>query len=69
MSIWAFEKLADTKWGVIGTTWRDVPCWHRPQKWAKVPSWKKQTPGQKPPTGFKRFMDRRPKAWYDFGKH
>lgn len=68
LSIWAFEKLADTKWGVIATTWRDVPCWHRPQKWAKVPSWRKQTPGQKPPAGFRRSMDGRPKAWYDFGR-
>ena len=27
LSVWAFEKLAQTKWGVIGVEWRDVPCW------------------------------------------
>lgn len=63
----AFEKLSDTKWGVVATTWRDVPCWHRPQKWARVPSWKKATAGQKPPAGFRRSQDGRPAAWYDFG--
>lgn len=26
MSIWAFEKLAPTKWGVIGLQYRAVPC-------------------------------------------
>ncbi|KAF8055096.1 2-carboxy-D-arabinitol-1-phosphatase [Scenedesmus sp. PABB004] len=62
LSIWAFEKLSDTKWGVIGTMWRDVPCWHRPQKFAKVPNWKKATPGQQPPSGFRRAMDKRPKV-------
>ena len=62
LSIWAFEKLSDTKWGVIGTTWRDVPCWHRPSKWARVPSWKKPTPGERPPQGFQRSQDKRPKV-------
>lgn len=30
VSIWAFEKLADVKWGVIGIKYRRVPCEHRP---------------------------------------
>jgi hypothetical protein len=32
LSLWAYEKLADTKYGVIGIEWRDVPCWQRPNK-------------------------------------
>lgn len=30
VSVWAFEKLADKKWGVIGIKYRRVPCDHRP---------------------------------------
>jgi expansin (peptidoglycan-binding protein) len=38
LSIWAFERLAQTKWGVIAVKWRDVPCWHRPKTPARLPS-------------------------------
>lgn len=37
-SIWAFEKLADTKWGVIGLKYRPVPCDYVPAKIAPSPS-------------------------------
>jgi hypothetical protein len=37
LSIWSFEKLADTKWGVIGVQYRRVPCTHRPDKQAVLP--------------------------------
>jgi len=36
LSIWAFEKLADPKWGVMGLKYRQVPCDHQPEK-ATVP--------------------------------
>lgn len=32
LSIWAFEKLADTKWGVIGLQYRQVPCGYAPER-------------------------------------
>ena len=44
MSQWAFEKLAQNKWGVIAVSWRDVPCWYKPKNPARVPSWSKPTP-------------------------
>eukprot|EP01025_Chloroclados_australasicus_P032926 TRINITY_DN3344_c1_g1_i1.p1 TRINITY_DN3344_c1_g1~~TRINITY_DN3344_c1_g1_i1.p1 ORF type:complete len:430 (-),score=47.91 TRINITY_DN3344_c1_g1_i1:1535-2668(-) len=37
LSIWAFEKLADPKWGVIGLKYREVPCDHKPEKQAPAP--------------------------------
>ncbi|GLC54258.1 atexp4,atexpa4,athexp alpha 1.6,expa4 [Pleodorina starrii] len=37
LSVWAFEKLAENKWGVIGLQVRQVPCWHEPQKRAYSP--------------------------------
>lgn len=30
ISAWAFEKLADKKWGVIGLKYRRVPCTYKP---------------------------------------
>lgn len=30
VSAWAFEKLADKKWGVIGLKFRRVPCTYTP---------------------------------------
>lgn len=30
LSVYAFEKLASLKWGVIGIKWRRVPCDHQP---------------------------------------
>jgi hypothetical protein len=44
MSVWAFERLAEKKWGVIGISWRDVPCWYKPKNAAKQPWWAKPTP-------------------------
>jgi hypothetical protein len=44
LSHWAFEKLAQTKWGVIAVSWRDVPCWYKPKNAAKLPWWAKPTP-------------------------
>jgi hypothetical protein len=37
MSVWAFEKLAQTKWGVIAIESRDVPCWYKPKTAARLP--------------------------------
>jgi hypothetical protein len=51
LSIWAFEKLASTKWGVIPLRWRAVPCDHKPTKAAPPPTY--PTPGQSPPAGAK----------------
>ncbi len=50
LSTWAFERLAQKKWGVIAVSWRDVPCWHKPKNVARVPSWSKPTP---PPSWYK----------------
>eukprot|EP01023_Acetabularia_acetabulum_P047057 TRINITY_DN4933_c0_g1_i7.p2 TRINITY_DN4933_c0_g1~~TRINITY_DN4933_c0_g1_i7.p2 ORF type:complete len:512 (+),score=93.05 TRINITY_DN4933_c0_g1_i7:72-1607(+) len=36
ISVWAFEKLAELKWGVIGLSYREVPCDYQPQKAAKA---------------------------------
>ncbi|KAI8471576.1 MAG: RlpA-like double-psi beta-barrel-protein domain-containing protein-containing protein [Monoraphidium minutum] len=43
MSVWAWEKLADKKWGVIGVKWRRVPCDYKPAKIAPVPAWPSPT--------------------------
>eukprot|EP00198_Chlamydomonas_reinhardtii_P012309 XP_001701646.1 predicted protein [Chlamydomonas reinhardtii] len=32
VSVWAFEKLAETRWGVIPIKYRPVPCDHKPYK-------------------------------------
>lgn len=40
LSVYAFEKLASTKWGVIGIKYRPVPCYHNP--------WKKPKPLEPP---------------------
>ncbi len=34
LSVYAFEKLADLSWGVIGINWRRVPCDHQPAQQA-----------------------------------
>lgn len=31
LSVWAFEKLADRRWGVIGLEYRRVPCDFKPE--------------------------------------
>lgn len=36
VSVWAFEKLADLKWGVIGIKYREVPCGTKPAKPAQL---------------------------------
>jgi hypothetical protein len=62
LSIWAFEKLTETKWGVAAVSWRDVPCWHKPHSPAKQPWWGKPTPEPswyKKPWGFNKYMDKR----------
>ncbi|KAI8469892.1 MAG: RlpA-like double-psi beta-barrel-protein domain-containing protein-containing protein [Monoraphidium minutum] len=62
LSVWAFEKLSQTKWGVIGVTWRDVPCWYKPKNMAKVPWWSKPSPAPqwyKAPWGFNKWQDKR----------
>ena len=38
LSVWAFERLADKKWGVIGIKWREVPCDANPEKLAPRPA-------------------------------
>ena len=61
LSLWAYEKLADTKWGVIGVEWRDVKCNHRPSIRARNP-WGKQTPmpdWYRPRPGWNKYMDKR----------
>lgn len=49
MSIWAFEKLALTKWGVIGLQYRGVPCNYLPT--LSAPRISNATPGIQPPNG------------------
>eukprot|EP01025_Chloroclados_australasicus_P055392 TRINITY_DN66_c1_g1_i2.p1 TRINITY_DN66_c1_g1~~TRINITY_DN66_c1_g1_i2.p1 ORF type:complete len:413 (+),score=49.36 TRINITY_DN66_c1_g1_i2:196-1434(+) len=38
LSVWAFEKLAEKRWGVIGLNYREVPCDHQPYKVASEPA-------------------------------
>lgn len=69
LAAWAYEKLADKKWGVIGLQWRDVDCNYRPQKRARVPSWSSPTPmpsWEQKPYGWNWSWDRRPK-WTQWG--
>ncbi|EFJ48836.1 hypothetical protein VOLCADRAFT_90501 [Volvox carteri f. nagariensis] len=49
LSIWGFERLADTKWGVIGVQYRQVPCSYQPAK--QAPAAQNPTPGEQPPSG------------------
>eukprot|EP01023_Acetabularia_acetabulum_P026733 TRINITY_DN2534_c0_g1_i1.p2 TRINITY_DN2534_c0_g1~~TRINITY_DN2534_c0_g1_i1.p2 ORF type:complete len:196 (+),score=29.58 TRINITY_DN2534_c0_g1_i1:101-688(+) len=37
LSVWAYEKLAEHKWGVIGIKYRQVNCWYTPWKKAQIP--------------------------------
>lgn len=50
LSIWGFERLADTKWGVIGLQFRPVPCSYRPAK--EAPRIANPTPGEQPPNSW-----------------
>ena len=64
-----FLQLADTKWGVIGVEWRDVPCWYKPNSQARVPDGKKPTDQpwwEKAPDGWKKEWDRRNGNKYQF---
>lgn len=49
LSVWAFEKLANTKWGVIGVKYRQVPCTQLPANPAPAPA--NPFPGVPPPPG------------------
>lgn len=49
VGIWTFEKLAETRWGVIGLKYRQVPCDYKPER-SPRPLWNK-TPGIKAPAG------------------
>lgn len=51
LSMWAFEKLAPLRWGVIALKYRPVPCDHEPAKKAIAPV---VSPGEAPPPGAKR---------------
>lgn len=50
LSAWAFEKLADKKWGVMGIEFRRVSCGQQPSKpaYAPNPTPKEQFMGDKP---------------------
>eukprot|EP01026_Neomeris_dumetosa_P055859 TRINITY_DN5093_c0_g1_i1.p2 TRINITY_DN5093_c0_g1~~TRINITY_DN5093_c0_g1_i1.p2 ORF type:complete len:481 (-),score=36.76 TRINITY_DN5093_c0_g1_i1:2346-3788(-) len=37
LSVWTFEKLAETKWGVIGLQYRQVACDYQPNREAPEP--------------------------------
>eukprot|EP01023_Acetabularia_acetabulum_P019138 TRINITY_DN196_c1_g1_i1.p2 TRINITY_DN196_c1_g1~~TRINITY_DN196_c1_g1_i1.p2 ORF type:complete len:198 (-),score=35.25 TRINITY_DN196_c1_g1_i1:307-900(-) len=37
LSVWAFEKLSERRWGVMGIKYRPVNCNHTPWKKAPVP--------------------------------
>lgn len=49
ISVWAFEKIAPTKWGVIGLKYRAVPCNNNPA-W-NAPNVANATKGSPPPKG------------------
>ncbi|KAG1667547.1 hypothetical protein FOA52_014627 [Chlamydomonas sp. UWO 241] len=49
LSVWAFEKLADVKWGVIPIKYREVACTDTPRRKAIDPYG--ATPGQYAPAG------------------
>eukprot|EP00882_Tetradesmus_deserticola_P025030 GHRQ01027439.1.p1 GENE.GHRQ01027439.1~~GHRQ01027439.1.p1 ORF type:complete len:123 (+),score=24.89 GHRQ01027439.1:160-528(+) len=60
LSLWAFEKLADPKYGVIALSWRDVPCWHKPNKRAKNKYGQRSSAERGVPRGWKPAFDKRP---------
>eukprot|EP01025_Chloroclados_australasicus_P069664 TRINITY_DN985_c1_g1_i2.p2 TRINITY_DN985_c1_g1~~TRINITY_DN985_c1_g1_i2.p2 ORF type:complete len:386 (-),score=39.93 TRINITY_DN985_c1_g1_i2:2864-4021(-) len=37
LSVWAFEKIAELKWGVISIQYREVACDYQPAKKAQIP--------------------------------
>ncbi|EFJ40108.1 hypothetical protein VOLCADRAFT_100183 [Volvox carteri f. nagariensis] len=56
MSTWAFEKLAENRWGVIGIIVRPVSCDYQPERRAPVPP-----EGESPPNT----RISRPWGWFD----
>lgn len=60
ISVWAFEKLADIKWGVIGIKYRIVPCDYKPANPARLPDGKLPSQGRQPPGGWDASKDTRP---------
>ncbi len=60
ISLWAFEKLADTGKGVIAIEHREVPCGYKPSKQAKNPWGQRSGPDRGPPGGWNTAMDKRP---------
>eukprot|EP01025_Chloroclados_australasicus_P068414 TRINITY_DN94_c0_g1_i4.p4 TRINITY_DN94_c0_g1~~TRINITY_DN94_c0_g1_i4.p4 ORF type:complete len:192 (+),score=8.79 TRINITY_DN94_c0_g1_i4:235-810(+) len=45
LSVWAFEKLTELRWGVLGLLYRPVPCNYRPEQKAYTrgePFWGQQ---------------------------
>lgn len=59
LSVWAFEKLADVKWGVMAIKFRPVDCgavkWQNNKAYAPKPS-----PGYEAPSGWQSSWDKRP---------
>ena len=55
------RKLADSKWGVIGLEWRDVPCNYQVNK--KAYSHYDLSPERSAPGGWPAYMDKRPWGW------
>lgn len=60
ISHWSFEKLADTKLGVIAIESRDVSCDYKPHKPAKNPWGQRSGPDRGPPGNWNPSMDKRP---------
>jgi len=59
ISLWAFEKLADTGKGVIAIEHRDVACSYKPSKSARNPWGQKSGPDRGPPGNWNPAMDKR----------
>ena len=68
LSLWSFEKLADTKLGVIAVEWRDVPCGQKPNKPARNPWGQRSGPDRGPPGNWNPAMDKRSHGGHYQGK-
>lgn len=71
LSVWAFEKLADQKLGVIAVEHRDVGCNHKPNKPARNPWGQRSGPDRGPPGGWNPAQDKRVRGanhWHGMGK-
>lgn len=62
MSVWAFQKLTDMKWGVIPIEYQRVDCGSQPQKQAYL-DYKDMFPGEFPP---KWQANQRSMDWYKY---